>query len=184
MTESNWRAFNLLRPLAVEIVWRQRQEVATQSANQGIERMIRTEHWSWKDRCLPAHRSYCEAAAWSVIAIMTMFGKHGLFFVGFSFSFTGGRTVFASESGVKQRRWTKWTFRAWLTDKTFRHYKTTVFSVGGAPFPLTLMIVWETFKMIKYMVYWLEWIYLLIASLCNVGDNVYFSTDLLNSLPV
>lgn len=38
--------------------------VATQSANQGIERTIRTEHWTWKDRCLPAHRSYCEAAAW------------------------------------------------------------------------------------------------------------------------
>lgn len=27
-----------------------------------------------------------------------MFDKHGLFFVGFSFSFTGGRTVFASET--------------------------------------------------------------------------------------
>lgn len=90
-----------------------------------------------------------------------------------------GRCLLARR-GVKQRRWTKWTFRAWLTDKTLRHYKTTVFSVGGAP-SLTLMIVWETFKMIRHMVYWLEWIYLLIASLCNVGDNVYFSTDLLNS---
>lgn len=42
---------------------------AAQSANQGIEQKTRTKRWSWTDRCLPAHRDYCEAAAWSVTEI-------------------------------------------------------------------------------------------------------------------
>lgn len=61
------------------------------------------------------------------------------------------------------------------------------FLCRGAPSPLTLMIVWETFKIknnkTKRLID-LNDFYLLIASLCNAGDNVYFSTNLLKSPPV
>lgn len=68
-------------------------------------------------------------------------------FIVFFFSLTRGRTDV--RSGVKQQQWTKWTFRAWFTDNISNSTQASFSLLGGAPPPLTLMIVWETFKIKK-----------------------------------
>lgn len=161
---------------------------AAQSANQGIEQKTRTKRWSWTDRCLPAHRDYCEAAAWSVTEINDeVWGSMFSFLDLFHFLYfwpgrgkNGNRKdgCFPARTGVQSEE---------TVDSLMNTTTVCIFSLLGSSFsPLTLMIVWDTFKIKKKnnTVYWLEWIYLLIASLCNVGDNVYFSTDLLKSPPV
>lgn len=86
------------------------------------------------DRCLPAHRDYCEAAAWSVIVIINDVwrSKFSFIFLGFFLSPVEGREFFQRESEERG-----------LTDELYSNTPTlsASFLCWGAPSPLTLMIV-------------------------------------------
>lgn len=168
---------------------------AAQSANQGTEQKTWTEHWGRTDRCLPASRDYCEAAASSVIVILMMFEEAcfiSFFFFSFPFIWRGTCVFQWGEEGAWKKQFKIMDLTVCMTHWwALQQHKKTLFSsflCRGAPAPLTLMIVWETFKIKNNIT--TKWFidlndfYLLIASLCNVGDNVYFSTYLLKSPPV
>lgn len=161
---------------------RQYSACATQSANQGIEQKTMT-------LTLEPNRSVSSCLLWLLSSSCLECDSDnnevwkGMFSFFFHLSFARGRIGVFQRGGELNSKQSGLPVHVSLTNLQLYDHSFHLFSVGEH---LLLSLWWLCEELLRYKntVYWVEWIYLSIASLCNVGDNVYFSTDLLKSLPV